>query len=138
MKQLFMKYFRCPGCAQAELEAPPGPALFHIPLSDHFKLYKSLTKGQRGFPGCIPDFLCFRLAQVGNLLNALHSLLEERRISLSSFSAVWWTFSTKQTQTQTPISSDIQIPPGPFSSPASWVAVTFPGRISTLLPSLLF
>lgn len=42
-------------------------------------------KGQRGFPGCIPDFLRFRLAQVGNLLDALHSLLAERRICLSSF-----------------------------------------------------
>lgn len=72
------------------------------------KLCDGLTKGQRCFPGRVPDFLHFALAQVGNLLNTLHALVEKRNIGKSSFSAsVLVNTFRKVTHTQPPTSSRI-------------------------------
>lgn len=45
-----MRYSCCPGCVQAELEAPPGPALFHRILSDHFKAVQKPYQRTVWFP----------------------------------------------------------------------------------------
>ena len=88
MKLLFMRRFRCPQCAQAERQACSPSALFHITVSKSvLEWHQRLTEGQRRFPGCIPNFLSFRLAQLGNLLNTLNTLVGKRKVCNSSFSA---------------------------------------------------
>lgn len=99
MKQLFMKYFRCPGCVQAELEAPPDPTLFHMTLSDHFKAVQKPYQRTVWFPWLHSWLPLFQTGTSGQPAQCSPLPVgEEKNLPQQLFSSVMDTF-TKQTQT---------------------------------------